>query len=209
MFKPVKLKCSVKQMQQNKRNPSSSAMTEDEILAVTVGGRTPHNGPIKLDTYNHAWPVNFLEIEQKIRNALGSTATQIEHVGSTSVSGLSAKPIIDVLLVVADSADEESYVPPLEDNGFHLRIREPDWYEHRLLKSENVDTNVHVFSIGCKEIYRLLAFRDWLRINDSDRMLYEASKRELAARTWQYTQNYADAKSDIVEEILTRAQGSQ
>ena len=183
-------------------------MTEDEILTVTVGDRTPHNGPIQLDTYNQAWPVHFLEIERKIRNALGSTATQIEHVGSTSVPGLSAKPIIDVLLVVADSADEESYVPPLKDHGFHFRIREPDWFEHRLLKSENIDTHVHVFSIGCQEIYRLLAFRDWLKINDSDRILYESSKRELAARIWKYTQNYADAKSDVVEEILTRALGS-
>ena len=112
-------------------------------------------------------------------------------------------------MVVADSADEESYVLPLEDNGFHLRIREPGWFEHRLLKGENVDTNVHVFSIGCQEIDRLLAFRDWLRINDSDRSLYEESKRELAARTWKYTQNYADAKSDVVEEILFRALGGQ
>ena len=86
-----------------------------------------------------------------------------------------------------------------------LRIREPEWFEHRLLKTPHTDGNLHVFSAGCEEIDRMLAFRDWLRVHKDDRRLYEEAKRELAARTWKQTQNYADAKSEVVQKILARA----
>jgi GrpB-like predicted nucleotidyltransferase (UPF0157 family) len=118
---------------------------------------------------------------------------------------LSAKPVIDIVLAVANSADEPSYVPPLEEEGYLLRIREVDWFEHRLLNGPGFDSNLHVFSDGCVEIERMLTFRDWLRTHDADRMLYEKTKRELAARTWKHTQNYADAKSEVIQEILARA----
>jgi GrpB-like predicted nucleotidyltransferase (UPF0157 family) len=113
--------------------------------------------------------------------------------------------VIDVLLVVADSSDEESYAPALEAAGYVLRIREPDWYEHRAFNGPDTDVNLHVFTAGCVEIQRMLAFRDRLRADDADRDLYLRTKRELAARTWRYRQHYADAKSDVVEEILVRA----
>jgi GrpB-like predicted nucleotidyltransferase (UPF0157 family) len=93
----------------------------------------------------------------------------------------------------------------LEGIGYTLRIREPHWHEHRLLKAPEVQGNLHVFSEGCEEIERMLTFRDWLRNNIEDRILYEETKRQLAARTWKYTQNYADAKSEVVEAILARA----
>ena len=114
---------------------------------------------------------------------------------------------IDVLLVVADSADELAYVPALEAAAYALRIREPDWYEHRMFKGPDTDINLHVFSPGCPEIDRMLLFRDWLRSNAADRRLYERTKRELARLDWKYTQNYADAKTAVVEEILARARG--
>lgn len=133
----------------------------------------------------------------------------LEHVGSTSVPGLSAKPIIDMVMAVTDSSDEAPYVKPLEEKGYTLRIREPDWYEHRLLKPPDVPGNLHVFSAGCPEIEQMLLFRDWLRAHAEDRLLYEATKRGLAARTWKYTQNYADAKSEVVQAILARARRSQ
>ena len=89
-----------------------------------------------------------------------------------------------------------------------LRIREPDWYEHRLFKGPDTNVNVHTFSTGCEEVERMVAFRDWLRANDDDRDLYLNAKRELAAREWKYVQNYADAKSAVVEEIVARALGT-
>lgn len=132
---------------------------------------------------------------------------QIEHVGSTSVPGLCAKPIIDILLVVADSADELSYVPALEEAGYKLKIREPDWSEHRLFKGPDTDINLHVFSEGASEIDRMLRFRDWLRSNENDRDKYAEVKRSLAVKTWRHVQLYADAKTAVVRIILERAIG--
>jgi GrpB-like predicted nucleotidyltransferase (UPF0157 family) len=178
---------------------------EDELQAVTVGELQPLAGAIELTDYDPGWPDLFQREEGRIRAILGDHVLQIEHVGSTSVPGLAAKPIIDILLVVADSADEEAYVAPLEDAGYLLRIREPDWHEHRVLKGPDTNINLHVFSSGSEEIERMLAFRDRLRENESERVLYERSKRELAQRKWQYVQDYADAKSEVVEGIIARA----
>jgi GrpB-like predicted nucleotidyltransferase (UPF0157 family) len=188
---------------------ANTPLTEDQIIAATVGERQPLNSTIYLAPYDPAWPSLFTRLAKQIHEALGDAILLLEHVGSTSVPGLSAKPIIDMVLAVADSSDESSYVKPLEEKGYTLRIREPDWYEHRLLKPPEVEGNLHVFSAGCEEIERMLLFRDWLRIHADDRLLYEETKRELAARTWKYTQDYADAKAEVVQEILARARRSQ
>jgi GrpB-like predicted nucleotidyltransferase (UPF0157 family) len=188
---------------------ANTPMTEDQIIAATVGERRPLNSTIYLAPYDPAWPLLFTRLAKQIHEALGEAILLLEHVGSTSVPGLSAKPIIDMVLAVADSSDESSYVKPLEEKGYRLKIREPDWYEHRLLKPPDAQGHLHVFSDGCEEIERMLLFRDWLRNHADDKSLYEETKRELAARTWKYTQNYADAKSEVVEEILARARRNQ
>ena len=130
---------------------------------------------------------------------------RIEHAGSTAVPGLTAKPTIDVILEVADSADEPAYAPDLEAAGYPLRIREPNWYQHRMFKGPDTNVNLHVFSRGCPEIERMLTFRDWLRNHPADRDLYARTKLELAQQEWKDVQNYADAKTAVVEEILARA----
>jgi GrpB-like predicted nucleotidyltransferase (UPF0157 family) len=183
-------------------------LTDEEIRASTVGELTPHAAAIHLAEYDPHWPDLFDREERRIRAALGERALQVEHVGSTSVPGLAAKPLIDIVLVVADSSDEDAYVPPLEAAGYTLRIREPEWFEHRVLKGPATNVNVHTLSDGCTEVERMLAFRDWLRTHDDDRERYESAKRELAGREWKYVQNYADAKSAVVEEILARALGA-
>jgi GrpB-like predicted nucleotidyltransferase (UPF0157 family) len=121
------------------------------------------------------------------------------------VPGLVAKPVIDIVLVVTNSADEAGYLPALESAGYLLRIREPEWYQHRLLKGPATETNLHVFSAGCPEIERMLLFRDWLRRNMEDRDLYARTKLELAQKEWKQVQDYADAKTAVVEEIISRA----
>ena len=184
---------------------ANTPLTEEQIIAATVGERQPLNSTIYLAPYDPAWPSLFTRLAKHIQEALGDSLLLLEHVGSTSVPGLSAKPIIDMVLAVADSSDELSYVKPLEEKGYTLRIREPDWYEHRLLKPPDVQGNLHVFSDGCEEIEQMLLFRDWLRDHRDDRLLYEETKRKLAARMWKHTQNYADAKSEVVREILARA----
>ena len=185
----------------------SNNHTSDEYLrAATVGERKPLNSTVHLEPYNPEWPRQFALHANGIRKALGEKVLLLEHVGSTSVPGLSAKPIIDMILAVSNSADEPSYVPDLESIGFVLRIREPEWYEHRMLNAPGTDGNLHVFTIGCKEISRMLAFRDRLRTHDRDRRLYEETKRQLAARIWKDIQHYADSKSETIQEILARVQ---
>ena len=170
-----------------------------------IGGPTVHDDTIHLAEHDESWAALFDRLATLIRDALGTAALAVEHVGSTSVPGLAAKPIIDIVLTVADSNDESSYVPALESAGFVLNIREPDWFEHRVFKGPGTNTNLHVFSAGCSEIDRMIRFRDHLRADSADRELYERTKRELAARRWKYVQHYANAKSEVVAEIMTRA----
>lgn len=176
------------------------------IIAANVGEPRQLNGPIELVAYDPEWPRLFAIEAAIIHDALGDRVVNLEHVGSTSVPKLMAKPVIDLVLCVEDSSNEADYVPQLESRGYRLRIREPDWFEHRLLDSPTIEANLHVFSSGCAEVDRMIAFRDWLRGHPKDRNLYEETKRRLAAQTWKYTQHYADAKSGVIQEILRRAE---
>lgn len=179
--------------------------TEAQLAAYTVGQLERHDDAILLVDYDDSWPALFEREAQRIRETLGAQVLRLEHVGSTAVPGLAAKPRIDALLVVGDSSDEPAYVPALEAAGYILRVRDPEWHEHRLLKGPDTALNLHVFSRDCVEIERMVRFRDWLRAWPEDRELYERTKRELAARNWEYVQGYADAKTDVVERILSRA----
>ncbi len=188
-------------------------LTETNLAATTIGDLTPYAVEILIEDYNPAWPAWYAAEEETIAAALGPAALRIEHTGSTSVPGLPAKPIIDILLLVPDPADEDAYVPVLEKVGYELRVREPDWYDHRMLRRRTetgapYNVNLHVFAptSGKTEIGRMLRFRDWLRQNPTDRDHYAAVKRDLATRSWKHVQNYADAKTTTIEQILTRAQ---
>jgi GrpB-like predicted nucleotidyltransferase (UPF0157 family) len=180
-------------------------MDDEQILAASVKGDPPRYQPIVVADYDPIWPNWFESAAYRIRQALGDKVLQLDHVGSTSVPGLPAKPLIDINLVVADTTDEDAYVPPLEAIGYELRVREPDWFQHRMLRGFDPPVNLHVFPRGCEEVPRMLRFRDHLRTNEADRELYARTKRELAAKGWKYVQNYADAKSEVVQDIMSRA----
>ena len=184
---------------------SQPPMTDEQIRAVHVGELKELNQSVHIAEYDPEWVHLFEREAARIWAGLGERVLQLEHVGSTSVPGLAAKPKIDILLVVANSSDESTYVPDLQAAGYVLHICEPDWYQHRMFKGPDTDINLHVFTIGCEEIERMLVFRDWLRTHDTDRQLYENTKRELAKQEWKYMQNYADAKTAVVHEILARA----
>ena len=187
-------------------DPSDAPSKRDDYMsAVTVGARRRVDGPIHLADYDPEWPVLYEREATRVRDILGDRVHLLEHVGSTSVPGLPAKPIIDMLLVVADSGDEPAYVPSMEAGGYVVRIREPDWHEHRVFKGPDTDINLHTFSDGSPEIERMLVFRDRLRTHDGEREHYLQTKRELAARQWVYIQDYADAKGEVVEAIIARA----
>ena len=172
---------------------------------MSESAREPVSGKILVADYDPRWPEMFLIEAERIKAALGDRALRIEHTGSTSVPGLAAKPILDILLVVRDSSQEDEYAPFLESAGYVLRIREPDWHQHRIFKGEREAVNLHVFSEGCPEIDRVLMFRDWLRQSPADRDLYARAKRDLAEKGWNYVQDYADAKTSVIQEIMGRA----
>jgi GrpB-like predicted nucleotidyltransferase (UPF0157 family) len=160
---------------------------------------------IELAVYDPAWPARFEAERGLIVGALGSIVREIHHVGSTAVPGLAAKPTIDIALAVPDSADELAYRSALEAVGYDFVLREPDWFEHRLLRREPRLVNLHVFTAGCSEIVAMVGFRDRLRTDATDRDLYERTKRDLAVRQWDTVQDYADAKTDVVGTIEQRA----
>jgi len=155
--------------------------------------------------YDPSWPALFEKHAERLREALGDVALRIEHIGSTSVPGLAAKPIIDVVVVVQDSSDEASYLPALIAAGYELRVREPGFHEHRMLRTPARDTHVHLYSRDCPEVGRCLLFRDRLRSDAADRELYALTKRELSTRDWPSMDAYATAKTGVVEAILGRA----
>jgi GrpB-like predicted nucleotidyltransferase (UPF0157 family) len=172
---------------------------------VWIDGAPRHDAPIHLAPYDPGWPALYEREAARIREALGARVRLLEHAGSTSVPGLSAKPVIDIVLAVPDSADEDAYVPDMVAAGYRLTIREPDWYEHRLFKGPDTNINLHTFTEGSPEIRRMLAFRDRLRRHPEELAAYEATKQDLAGRTWAFVQDYADAKGVVVEEIIARA----
>jgi len=186
-------------------DPGDVAAYEAALGKVTAGPVEPLPGRVALSDYDPSWPDRYEREAARVIAALGGRAIRLEHVGSTSVPGLAAKAIIDIVLEVRDSADEPTYVGDLEAAGYVLRIREPEWFEHRLIRAADGGVNLHVFSAGCPETDRMVQFRDHLRRNVADRDLYARTKRDLAGRDWKYMQQYADAKTAVIGEIMARA----
>jgi GrpB-like predicted nucleotidyltransferase (UPF0157 family) len=182
-------------------------MAEEPLKIGLIGGAEQRE--IRISDYDPDWPAKFQKHAKTIADALGPSALRIEHVGSTSVPGLAAKPIIDILVVVKDSADESAFLPTLEAAGYVLRVREPDWNEHRMFRTVQKDVHIHIYAAGCAEIERTIAFRDRLRRNANDRDRYEQTKRQLAARDWADMNAYARVKTDVIESIIaaSRAEG--
>ncbi len=168
--------------------------------AVLIGGRE-QRGIVIVD-YSPAWPERFETERRRIQTALGPVARAIEHIGSTAVPGLAAKPVVDILLTVDDPEDEPAYVPPLERAGYVLRVREPG---HRMLRTPERTVHVHVYPPGSEEARRNIVFRDRLRSNAEDRAEYERIKRSLAGH-WPDMNYYARAKGPVVERILAAAE---
>jgi GrpB-like predicted nucleotidyltransferase (UPF0157 family) len=189
-------------------DPHDTAAYDALLPTTTVGPLSPLSGRLEVRDYDPAWPDDYAREADRVMAALGARVLILEHVGSTSVPGLPAKPIIDMVLEVADSSDEAAYVPDLEAAGYALRIREPSWLEHRMLRDPEESVHLHVFSAGCSETQRMIRFRDHLRTNAADRDLYATTKRELAAREWKYMQQYADAKTGVIAKIMARATGT-
>lgn len=177
----------------------------DDADIWVAGG--PTSGPIHVVEYDPRWPEQFDVVADRIRTALGDRVIELDHIGSTSVPGSAAKPVIDVDLVVADSADEHAYAPALEATGFRLLVRERDWHEHRMFSSDDPRTNLHVFSPGCPELSRHRMFRDWLRTRPDDLALYCDTKVAAAAASsgaGEHVMEYNQRKEPVIRDIYDR-----
>jgi GrpB-like predicted nucleotidyltransferase (UPF0157 family) len=172
-----------------------------------VAGATPATS-IEVTGPDPSWPRRYDYLAGRIRDALGWRAIQLDHVGSTSVPGLAAKPIIDIDLTVADPGRERDYVPALEQVGFRLTIREPWWYGHRCLRADEPSCNLHVFGFDSPEPIRQRILRDWLRGNPEERDRYAAAKREAASMAnaaGEHVMQYNARKQQVIREIYHRA----
>jgi GrpB-like predicted nucleotidyltransferase (UPF0157 family) len=178
-------------------DPDSLNAYLDQVL---IGGR--ERRPIVLVDFQPEWPVRFERERARILDALGDVARVIEHIGSTAVPGLAAKPIVDILVTVADPDDESAFTPALERAGYVLRVREPG---HCMFRTPDRAVQVHVWGQSDPEAGRYLTFRDRLRASEDDRKAYERLKRELAVRDWEDVNHYAQAKGSLIEAILARS----
>jgi GrpB-like predicted nucleotidyltransferase (UPF0157 family) len=172
------------------------------VAGVTILGERDGSS-VRIVDYDPAWPVRFDAERDRIMSALGPVARRVEHIGSTSVPGLGAKPVVDVMVTVDDPDDDLAFVPALIGAGYPLRVIEPG---HRMFHSPALDVHVHLWRAGSEDERRHLLFRDWLRASADDRERYETVKRDLAAREWVDSNDYADAKTEIVMAIMERAE---
>jgi GrpB-like predicted nucleotidyltransferase (UPF0157 family) len=174
----------------------------DASDAAVVGASPP--GAVRVVPYDETWPERAAALIVEMRAALGDRVLALEHIGSTSVPGLAAKPVLDFVLTVADPADEAAYVPSLEPLGLVLHIREPAWDEHRMLTRADRSVNLHVFGPAAPEPRRVVAFRDWLRAHPDDRDAYGALKIALAERGFERVMDYNNHKAALVYDIYER-----
>ena len=176
---------------------------EQRLERVLIGERQP--GPVELVDYDPAWPARFERLRKDLTAALGTTARTIEHIGSTAVPGLPAKPIVDLLVTVEEVEDETSYMPAIVGLGYELRVREPG---HRLFRPPQRDVHVHVWREDSREHRDYLLLRDRLRSSAADRASYAQLKRELAVEDWPDVNYYAEAKGPLIGQILGRARSN-
>ncbi|MGB7447999.1 MAG: GrpB family protein [Ornithinimicrobium sp.] len=177
------------------RTPRRPDVTTAEI----IGGA--ERLELQLHSYDGRWVGQYLGHRRRIRQAVVADI-EVEHIGSTSVPDLAAKPIIDVVVTVDDITAEEDYLDGLLAAGYELRVREPG---HRLVRTPARDAHIHVFQRGDPAVGEYLLLRDHLRRDADDRALYERTKRALLSKVWDDMNDYADAKTEVIHAIKARA----
>jgi GrpB-like predicted nucleotidyltransferase (UPF0157 family) len=177
-------------------NPRRPDVTDIDL----VGGVEKRH--LEVVAYDERWPAIFAEHRERILEALRGTPIDVEHIGSTSVPGLAAKPIIDIVVVVDDITAEEDYLAQLLAAGYVLRVREPG---HRLVRTPDRDVHVHIYGTGAEAVEKYLRLRDHLRTDADDRELYASTKRALIGQGFDDMNAYSDAKTDVIAGILERA----
>ena len=171
-----------------------------------VTGESERSDSITVVEFDREWPARFASWRDLIARSLGRSTLRIDHIGSTSVPGLMAKPIVDIQISVSDISDEERYVPELERLGVQLRSRDDLHRYFRPFADRPRNVHVHVCPAGSEWERRHLLFRAYLRANPAPRVVYVEAKRE-AARVWMDDGwAYTDAKSGVILDIMEEAE---
>jgi GrpB-like predicted nucleotidyltransferase (UPF0157 family) len=161
--------------------------------------------------YRPAWREMFEEERRRLEDVLGEPAAKIAHIGSTSVRGLAAKPVIDILIGLPDFALADSFVPKITALGYEYISKYEDEMPFRRFFAKNLGDvrthQIHMVETGGDFWTRHLAFRDYLRQNPATAAEYAALKKRLAAREWTDVNAYADAKTEFIKDIETKARG--
>ena len=174
-------------------------------LEFAPGSARSASDAIEVVAYDERWPQRFEEWRRQLGDALGQAALGIEHVGSTAVPGLAAKPIIDIQISVRDVEREAAYVPAVERGGVALRAREPGHRYFRPAGDRPRDVQIHVCDAGSTWERDHLLFRDYLRATPTARDAYGQLKIELADRYADDRLAYTDAKSAFILDTLDAA----
>jgi GrpB-like predicted nucleotidyltransferase (UPF0157 family) len=162
--------------------------------------------PIEVVPYDEKWPATFARWRTVLVEALGPIASRIEHVGSTAVPRLAAKPVVDIQVSVEDQLREEEYAPKIESVGVQLRSRDNEHRYFRPFPGRPRDVHVHVCSASSNWERAHLLFRDYLRQDQAARDEYAAVKLR-AAEVWSDDRMaYTEAKDDVIRRTLSQAE---
>ena len=160
---------------------------------------------VEVVPYDPAWPQLFEEEAARIKQALGENCCEIHHIGSTSVPGLKAKPLIDILPVVYDLQKVDQATPLMEAMGYEDKRDFGIAFRHFFCKRQERRThNVHIFEIGSPEIEKHLIFRDWMRTHEGDRREYAQIKQQLADQFPDDSMAYSLGKNKFIKDILQK-----
>jgi len=168
--------------------------------------------PVIIVDYDPEWPNVYAEERQQILDAVGDIVAAIEHVGSTSVPGLGAKPIIDIMVGVHSLADAEKCIEPLSLIGYEYRPElEAFIPERRCFQRGPADAHRHLHMVEIASDFwkRHLLFRDFLRAHPDVAAEYERLKRALAAQFGRDREGYTDAKTSFIEAVVARARAEK
>jgi GrpB-like predicted nucleotidyltransferase (UPF0157 family) len=186
-------------------------LAERAIAMVFPGWHTlPGTGrptePIEIVPYDPGWATLFEAWRERLAGRLGPVADRIDHVGSTSVPGLAAKPIVDIQVSVADLEREDDYVPACEATGLQLHSRDREHRYFRPPAGWPREVHLHVCTSGGDWERLHLLFRDFLRVSPQSCEAYAAMKRQ-AARDWRDDRlGYTEAKNDLILDLLAEAE---
>lgn len=168
----------------------------------------PHR-PYTLEEYNPQWKETFKEVSHRVKEVLGNIALDVEHIGSTSVEGMTAKPQIDILVIVKDLELVKSKHGEMTSAGFthHGRgyVSEDDDYFSLNTNEGKRVASIHILQEGNAKINYYLIFRDYLRTHPKERDLYISVKKDLYSK---HSDNYAaydGGKNSVILEIRGRA----